>query len=355
MNLLTFQVARAVGVDVPATLDGVSQSTIGGWKQTIRQAVENPQSLSEATGLFADIYRLVYGWITQQVPVVTDPSGPPPTQTTVDAPMDGVNKSAWVFIRAVADINGDSANSPQNVAAREYTRIQWRLRTGAQATDGLISRMSNGIALSVMNAIINGGPGSPERPAGVIPGIDEIGRRDASVVIDSYFNRDPGGWVGNALFHFFGTDQFFKNGLLPDGPRRAADGGPDNGPDPNGTYDIFASAYALQQTLKGLSSADLISYFLNDSRAFVMANNDIGTAGTEALMQNLSAELDSEIRSRYYENWSGLFNTFWNPSALNNSLLRPAPQVVVGMLNENDTLDLRQPDPAQGIPNVVDR
>ena len=154
-------------------------------------------------------------------------------------------------------------------------------------------------------------------------------------MIDKWFEEDKAGWAGNPFFHFFGTETFFREGLAPSN----ADG--------HGTYDIFASMYAMQKGLGSASWSQTISFWLSDqnpfntyNRDFIINNNSVGAAATQAAMGNLSENMNSWMSTNYYEDWSGMFNTFYNPTSTNNVLFPSAAKMFVGKLNADDTIDL---------------
>ena len=83
-------------------------------------------------GLFTPVYGTVSGWIT-----TLDGDGH-------HVPHQGVDKSAWTFLRAGANVNG--ADTTEAYMAREYTGIQYTLRVqdlSDQALEDLVQRMSN--------------------------------------------------------------------------------------------------------------------------------------------------------------------------------------------------------------------
>jgi hypothetical protein len=173
---------------------------------------------------------------------------------------------------------------------------------------------------------------------GQIPDIDTIAEADARVVVDGYFNQEKGGWVGNALFDYFGTN----------GPFQTLD----PSTSPYGTYDLFASMYSMQQALPKPSSAAFWSFLLSDNspwnlynRTFVMNNNSAGGAQTLANLQALSDQMDGWLKSNYYETWSGMFNTYFNPSNTNNAMTTSTTIYMgrldaPGTINGNSTIDL---------------
>jgi hypothetical protein len=194
--------------------------------------------------------------------------------------------------------------------------------------------MSNGIAFNVLRAVIAGNSLTGRAP-GVIPGIDEIANNDARVVVDGYFGGDTGAWAGNSLFQYFGADDPF----LKLSPANNA----------NGTYDIFASMYAMQTGLKSATIGQLATFWWSDSasnpysRFYVINHNSIGPEQTEVNMQMLSNQMDGWMSANYYQDWSGMYKPFFQPSTFNNVIVTPIT-VYMGELNQGDTIDLTSQD-----------
>jgi hypothetical protein len=257
INQLVIQIAQALGL-VSADSTNLTQQQIDALKSAISQT--DPTDVPDTQGAFTGAYKTVAGWITDN----SDSSDP--------HAIDGVDKSAWTFLRAGANINAGAATA-EALTAREYTRIEYELRFGTDPGDSTINKMSNGIAFNVMKDIL--------KNDGKIPDIDTIAQADARVVVDGYFKQEQGAWVGNALFDYFGTNTPFAT-LDPSAG-------------PYGTYDVFASMYAMQQALPKPSSAAFWSFLFSDNnpwsqfnRTFVMNHNSVGGAQTIANLQALS-------------------------------------------------------------------
>jgi Ca2+-binding RTX toxin-like protein len=317
---LVVSIAHALDLsDVPASglLANVPSDRrlelIARWKDEIAQ--REVTNVSDVLGAFRPVYELIAGFITKG----GNASG---TQ-----PVPNVDKSAWTFIRAAANVN--QGQTLDAFTARQYTTVEYNLRMPGNplmtkpVTPSLITQMSNGIGFSIAQAIVK---------SATIPTINQIGGDDARTVVDGYFKGDTGGWVGNALFQYFATGQFFKQALI--------------GSDlPNGTYDIIASMYAMQQTLESASFPDLVRFLFSDldpfnesGRAFTMAHNSLGTSGTENLFGELSKDLDAYMAANYYQNWSGQFNTFYNPSDFGPNPLLTDVTLQVGTLHQAESI-----------------
>jgi len=302
----------------------------------INQAARGPgDALPSQEGLFADLYNTLLTWISNTETYTNPDTGYTVTEYVPNT--DITTAATWQFINSVVTINAGSS-SPQALATRYYTATQWYLRTGQTIgpDDPTINKMSNGIALNIFNEIIN----APTTGViGQIPTIDTIGADDATHTVDPFFpGSDSGGWAGNPLFQFFGTETFFLNGLAPDGGPNGHRG--TGGADPNGTYDMFAAMYANQQSLYDVGIGQSILAYLQDTRNAIEAGN--GTPDDDqSVLSGLSSDVDSWINSNYYNphgEWSGLFTTFFNPGVTDNPFL--GPQVYVGTLNASQTLTI---------------
>jgi lipopolysaccharide export system protein LptA len=320
IKALVIKIAQVLGM-APADLDPttVSDAQANDWKADIED--RDTKNVPDQLGAFRPIYDLVSGWTTDNSGVIFVP-GPDgnPMPFPNPQPLAGVDRSGWTFIRAAANTN--EGQTVEGFMAREYTRVQYKLRHGGQDPGNpLINKMSNGIGLSVMQEIL--------RDGGQIPNIDVIGGRDAIVVVNGYFNNDSAAWAGNAFFHYFGTNTFFQN--------------VDPSTSGHGTYDMLASMYSMQQGLKTATTSQLFNFWLSDSylnptsRAFVMNNNSVGLAQTVANLNTLSATLDGWMQSNYYENWKGLFTTYYNPSTFNN-VFTSSVTFVMGNLDTDNSL-----------------
>jgi|SRR5579883_242291 len=192
VNQLVIVLAQGLGL-VASNATGLSQQQIDALKATILATA--PTAVPDTLGAFTNAYKTVAGFVTDN----SDPNNP--------HPYDGVDASGWEFLRAGANINAGS-DTAEALTAREYTRVQYKLRFGVDPGDALINKMSNGIAFNVLKEAL---ARSSNPNIGTIPDIDTIARQDAAAVVNGYFNQERGAWIGDALFDYFGTNNPFQN------------------------------------------------------------------------------------------------------------------------------------------------
>jgi hypothetical protein len=114
INQLVIQIAQALGL-VSGDGTNLTHQQIDALKSVISGT--EPADVPATQGAFTGAYKTVSGWITDN----SDPSNP--------HAIDGVDKSAWTFLRAGANINAGAATA-EALTAREYTRVEYELRLG---------------------------------------------------------------------------------------------------------------------------------------------------------------------------------------------------------------------------------
>ncbi|MFZ4703981.1 MAG: hypothetical protein ACOYMG_28385, partial [Candidatus Methylumidiphilus sp.] len=119
---------------------------------------------------------------------------------------------------------------------REYTELQYQLRSGVTMSPSILQIASNEIAANFLTEIVNGG--------GVLPNLDTVGRVDAASAAANLFNglassthaNNYSPWAGTVLFTNLGDAEFFNNWIANDGTSFNKQ--------ESGAYDLIAAAQA---------------------------------------------------------------------------------------------------------------
>jgi RTX calcium-binding nonapeptide repeat (4 copies) len=223
----------------------------------------------------------------------------------VSTPKPDVDASAWLWFRGATQINQGIGASSTFIG--EYTKEQYRLRTGGTATDDLIQQASNDIATAVIADVLSHN--------GTIPTITELGQRDAGGVVGLLYGdvSDFASWSGAPLFLFFGVADFFNAHIIDQ---------------KNGTYDLLAliesGLKAAGATVGSSSLLDLTNGFLTALQA--LTANTQGASVTSDLLVQAFNDAQTFFASNYATYNSGVDRFFES-------------ELILGKLNEGDELD----------------
>ncbi len=274
MKLTSDQMAVLFGQNWEALRQGGSVPTDG--------LVGQAWSKADATGNFSAAYQQLYIYMTQSLDATLD------VPVNTDQPAPGVERSAWLWVQAAAQANGDDG-SYGSYLIRNYTKAQVRLRYGAELADAKVNQASNNVARNVFKNILALGCETPT--------IYDIEKYDATAVGQDVFGGDNTAWSGTILFPYLGTGNFYE-ALVLKNPGKVPPGDeltPVDPPAQTDTYDLVS----ILQALPPLRPTVLQGFGAKARLEYTLAQNRLGTAGTNALLQALARDTDTYLNGFY--------------------------------------------------------
>jgi hypothetical protein len=164
-----------------------------------------------ALGAWAPVYDQLYQYISND---------------TMSGPAAGVDNNVWLWVRGARLVN--AGQGPFANFIREYTSIQYKLRTSQDLSAADLNRASNGIAQAFVSDVLARG----------VPDIAGTGFNDAGPTASTLFGDNFSPWAGTLLFSSLGYDQFFRDWILNPGTSAQKQ--------QPGTYDLIAAAQSVQ-------------------------------------------------------------------------------------------------------------
>jgi hypothetical protein len=186
------------------------------------------------------------------------------------------DRSSWLWIRGAIGVNSDDGEYFSEFI-RNYTNEQFSLREGSQLNENSIQEASDDIAKQVTLDILANG---------VLPGIQQIGGKDAGAIAAGIFGGNYSPWAGTILFPFLGEGSFTRDWLLNIGTsdKKLV----------SGTYDLVSVA-AVAHSITNAIEAWLNSDNIQDT----IDNNSIGRAATLQLLEDLRSEANTFFQNAY--------------------------------------------------------
>ena len=155
------------------------------------------------------MYDKLYEFITQTETVIVgiDPDTGTPIYGSADGPKPGVDYNVWMWVSGARFVNSGEGFFADLI--RDYTAIQYRLRTGLELSEDEINGASNRIAKNFYEDAVDLAGASIG-----IPDIVDTGKIDAGLGAAPVFGGNYSPWAGTVFFANLGEDSFFRDWVL---------------------------------------------------------------------------------------------------------------------------------------------
>lgn len=263
---------------------------------------------------WADFYGAAYDIIT----VYTEELVPGEPPITHASPIVGVDPAAWLWLRGAINVNSGGGTFGQYI--RDYTKLQYKYRSGDELSDQAFQDASNIIARRFADDLVDGTVGNLQWH---FPTLDRIGTHDAGAAAAEVFTGsasstgapNPSAWAGTVLFASLGDPSYFTNWILAlDGDRPSTTVGDEVRYDKQetGAYDLFAAAQVTLETKTGWAAFQtLISAYEMETLTWVNLVGGSATSAAWAAADDFMADTYGESAAQQYLVGKAIFDNVY--------------------------------------------